>query len=78
MKIDKNDARFEIRLPKEQLHLLEILAMQANMTVSEYVRMLIRTATTPIEAKLRNGELTYDNLETVFDNKLQYRQLFKR
>lgn len=78
--MDKNlTERFEIRISKEDHLLLKLLAVESGMkTPSNYIRMVIDTATRKYKDKILNGELTYENVEAILHDKLQYRKLFKK
>ena len=77
MKVKNND-RIEIRLNGKDLLCLKATAFKAKMTVSEYMRMLVSTAILPIKKQIRQGELSYEDIETVFNDKLLQRRVSQR
>jgi uncharacterized protein (DUF1778 family) len=79
MKITKKkDSRIEIRIAEKDHLLLRVQAEKCNKTVSSYLSMLIDTAIRPLKDKLIHGELSYEDLETFLNDKLQFRKLFKK
>lgn len=61
---------FHMRISSEEFLIVQYLAARANMSVAEYMRALVFNVSLPIRKKLREGELTYDYLETYCNNKL--------
>lgn len=78
MKRKNNDYFVKAFLSAEDKALLIMQAKRANMSTSRYVRMLIDSAIRPLKDSLIKGEITYADLETVLDNKLQLRRIFKK
>lgn len=74
--MDKKDEIIIFRITKNEKLLLRYLASRANMNVSEYLSMLIDTSLRPTKDKVRNGELSYEDVETYINNKLQFREFF--
>lgn len=78
MKQLNTDCQVNIYLSSEDKALLMIQSKRANMSTSRYVRMLIDCAIRPLKDSLIKGEITYADLETILDHKLQYKTLFKK
>lgn len=76
--MDKKDEIIKLRITKKDKLLLRYLSCRANMNVSEYLSMLIDTSLRSTKDKLRNGELNYADIETYINNKLQFREFFKK
>lgn len=76
--MDKKSERLEIRISERDLLLFQYVASCANMTPSEYLRMMIDGAIRPTKDKILKQELTYENVKTILDDKLQFRKLFKK
>ena len=76
--MDKKDEIIKLRITKKDKLLLRYLSSRANMNVSEYLSMLIDTSLRPTKDKLRNGELSYADIETYINNKLQFREFFEK
>lgn len=74
--MDKKKERIEFRVTENEKLLLRYLASRANMSISEYLSVMIDTALRSTKDKIRNGELNYENVKTYIDNKLQYREFF--
>ena len=74
----KNDVNLHIRISKDDLLLLDYVASCCGMNRSEYLRMMIDTAITPTQRKIRNKEVTYEDIKTIFYDKLQQRRFFTR
>lgn len=77
MIFEKRDERIEIRISKKCKLLLDTTAANAGYTTSAYLRMLVNSAILPLQEKIQKGVLTYADCETILDNQLQYRKLFK-
>ena len=75
--MDNKDKTVLVRLTKNDYDLLKYVALKCNMDVSKYVRMLITTATIPVKRQIQTGEMSYADIETFFDDKLQYDRIFK-
>lgn len=75
--MDNKDKLLKLRIEKNEYDLLKYVALKCNMDVSKYVRMLITTATIPVKRQIQTGEMSYADIETFFDNKLQYDRIFK-
>lgn len=77
--MDNLEDILKLRISKEDHLLLKLLAVESGMkTPSNYIRMVIDTATRKYKDKILNGDLTYENVETILHDKLQYRKLFKK
>ena len=74
----KKTDRIEIRIEDEDYLLLKLQACKAKMTVSAYLRMMVDTSIRPLKDKIRNKELSYEECETILNDKLQFRKLFKK
>ena len=74
----KKQERVEIRIDFERKELLLIQAKRANMTLSRYLLLLIDNAILPLKTQLRKGEITYDDIEAILDNKLQLGRFFNK
>ncbi len=76
MGLKKKDARLHVRLNKEDKFLLDVLSAQCGKSSAEYVDMLIQSAVAPLRLKVLKGEITYEDLQTILDNQLQFRCFF--
>ena len=74
----KKQERVEIRIDAQRKDLLMIQAKRANMTLSRYLLLLIDNAILPLKTQLRKGEITYDDIEAILDNKLQLGRFFNK
>lgn len=77
MFISKKNNDLHIRLSKQDYLALKYLSYSIGMDISSYTRMLINTATISVNKKILNGELTYDYIETFFNDQLQQRKILK-
>ena len=77
MIFEERDERLEIRISKKDKLLLDTTAANAGFTTSAYLRMLITSAILPLQEKIQKGVLTYADCETILNDKLQFRKLFK-
>ena len=74
----KKDANLLIRIDSQRKSLLLIQAKRANMSLSRYLTLLIENAILPLKTQIRKGEITYDDLEAIFDNQLQLGRFFNK
>ena len=77
MIFEERDERLEIRISKKDKLLLDTTAANAGFTTSAYLRMLITSAILPLQEKIQKGVLTNADCETILNDKLQFRKLFK-
>ena len=76
--MEKKDKRLEFRISSKDDLLLRYQAERANMDVSEYLRLMIDTSIRPLKDKIRNKEISYEDIKTFLNDKLQFRELFKK
>lgn len=75
---EKNNDRVEIRLNDRDMLLLKLTASNCGMSVSRFLRLKVDKAIRPLKDKINEGVLTYEDCETVLNNQLQFRKLFKK
>ena len=76
--MSRKDNRLWIRIEEKDYLLLKLQACKAKMTVSAYLRMMVDTSIRPLKDKIRSKELSYEECETILNDKLQFRKLFKK
>lgn len=76
-KIYKKTERLDMRITKEDKMLLDYIAKRCNISSSRYVYMLLDSALLPYKKYIQKGILTYDNIQTFLDDKLQLDTFFK-
>ena len=77
MIFEERDERLEIRISKKDKLLLDTTAAKSGRSTSAYLRMLINSAILPMQTLIQKGDLTYADVQTILDNQLQLRKLFK-
>lgn len=77
MVFEERDERLEIRISKNNKLLLDTMAANAGFTTSAYLRMLINSAILPLQEKIQQGVLTYEDCSSILNNQLQYRKIFR-
>lgn len=75
-KIYKKTERLDMRITKEDKMLLDYIAKKCNISSSRYVYMLLDSALLPYKKLIQKGILTYDNIETFLNDKLQLARIF--
>lgn len=76
--MEKKEKIRKFRLSEKDDLLLRYQAERANMDVSEYLRLMIDTSIRPLKDKIRNKEISYEDIKTFLNDKLQFRELFKK
>ena len=76
--MEKKEKIRKFRLSEKDDLLLRYQAERANMDVSEYLRLMIDTSIRPLKDKIRNKEISYEDIKTFLNDKLQFRKLFKK
>ena len=66
-----------IRLTKEERLLLDYLAKKTNRSTGAYIRLIIDKALLPIQKQINDGVLIYDDIQTFFNDKLQFERVFR-
>ena len=67
---DNKEKTVSIRMSLSDYKLLYYASWHLNLTVSKYIRMLADSTLQPLKVKLKKGQLTNEDIETVFDNNL--------
>lgn len=74
----RKDEDLHIRISKEDKYLLEVVSARCGKTVSRYLELLIDLAIRSEKVKIKDGVVTYEDTQTVFDNQLQYKRIFRK
>ena len=78
MKREKKDTLFKIRLSQRKKFLLNYVALKNDLTMSRYIELMIDKLIFNTEIQIKNGELTYEDIEKHCNDILQLKQVFKK
>lgn len=67
---DKKTKKIEVRLTENEYKFFKLSAYSIGSTPSELVRMFINSTVNQIKIKVQLGEISLEDYETIFDDKL--------
>lgn len=59
-----------LRIAEEDYKLLKVVAYMTGQSVSKYVRMYIDSSINALKMQIKQGKITNEDVETIFNDKL--------